>query len=267
MGVVPCARAGVPRTALVIGNSAYAAAPLRNAVADAGLMAATLRDLGFDVVLLENAGLDRMLETVRRWVVGGTAAESRVFYFAGHGVQSGGRNFLLPVNVAVQSEVELRTRAIDATDLIARMAQMDRGVNLVVLDACRNLPEVLVAGGPRARAAGGATREGLAPLDAPRGTLVAYATSPGAVALDSSVGGHSPYTRHLAEQMRVPGLPVESIFKRVRAAVMEETRRAQVPWETSSLIGEYCLRLDPDGRCSPPVRPSPQRQSLDLRRL
>lgn len=263
----PRARAAPTRLALVIGNGAYSGAPLRNAVPDARLMAQTLRELSYDVVLLENADLDRMLAALRRLVTDGAAADSRVLYFAGHGMQSGGRNYLLPVDASITVESDLRTRAVDANEVIARISRIERGVNLVVLDACRNLPETLVAAGPRSRSGDGAARTGLAPADAPRGTLVAYSTSPGAVALDGASGAHSPYTRHLAEQMRVPGLPVESLFKRVRAAVMQETRQAQTPWETSSLVGDWCLRPDGQGRCVPPTLPAPQRQSLDLRRL
>jgi carboxyl-terminal processing protease len=208
-----------------------------------------------------------MLDALRRFVIDGAAAESRVFYYAGHGLQAGGRNYLLPIGASIQTEADLRTRTVDATEVIARIARIERGVNLIVLDACRNLPELLVAAGPRSRSVDGTTRDGLAPVDAPRGTLVAYSTSPGSVALDGAAGQNSPYTRHLAEQMKVPGLPVESIFKRVRAAVMQETRQAQMPWETSSLVGDWCLRPDPQGRCAPPTAPVPQRQSLDLRRL
>jgi uncharacterized caspase-like protein len=270
LGVGRGARASAPagaRVALVIGNGAYPAAPLRNAVADSRLVAGTLRELAYQVAMLENADLDRMLDALRRFVLEGAAAESRVLYYAGHGMQAAGRNYLLPVGATIQSEADLRTRAVDATDLIARLSRIERGVNLVVLDACRNLPETLVATGPRARSVDGTARDGLAPVDPPRGTLVAYSTSPGSVALDGAAGQNSPYTRHLVEQMRVPGLPVESIFKRVRAAVMQETRQAQMPWETSSLVGDWCLRPDPQGRCAPPTAPPPQRQSLDLRRL
>ncbi|MCU0623975.1 MAG: caspase family protein [Gemmatimonadaceae bacterium] len=252
---------------MVVGNGAYRVAPLRNAVNDARLMGATLKELGFQVTLLENAALSSMLGALRSWLDAAENVESRVFYFAGHGVQSQGRNFLLPVDAAIASESELRSRAVDASELVDRMSRFERGVSIVVLDACRNLPESLASLGPRSRSLFGQSPDGLAPGEAPRGTLVAYSTAPGSVAADVGGGANSPYTRHLAEQLRVPGLPVESVFKRVRAAVMQETQRAQMPWETSSLVGDYCLRVDAQGRCAPPVRPSPQRQSVDLRRL
>ena len=101
----------------------------------------------------------------------------------------------------------------------------------------------------------------------PRDVTAPSGDTPGTVALDGGASGHSPYTRHLAEQLKVPGLPVESVFKRVRAAVMQETRQAQTPWETSSLVGDWCLRPDADGRCAPPMQPAAPRRSLDLRRL
>jgi uncharacterized caspase-like protein len=255
------------RTALVIGNAAYRSAPLRNPVNDARLMAGTLRELDFQVLLLEDAGRSRMTDALTAWVRDGRDAESRLFFFAGHGVQAQGRNFLLPVDAVVQSEAQLRAQCIDASELVDRLARFDTGVNLVVLDACRNLPETLASLGPRPRSPFGPSPDGLAPAEAPRGTLVAYSTSPGATAADAGRETNSPYTRHLAEQLRIPGMPVESVFKRVRAAVIQETRRAQTPWETSSLIGDYCLRTDAQGRCAPPTQPSPQRQSIDLRRL
>ena len=261
--------AGAPgsgaRTALVMGNAAYRSAPLRNAVGDARLIAGTLAELDFRVVLLEDAGFSRMTEALRQWLLGASEADSRLFYFAGHAVQYQGRNWLLPVDAALKSETELRSAAIDAGELVDRLSRFERGVNVVVLDACRNWPESLVAAGPRSRSSSGVPRQGLAPADAPRGTLVAYSTAPGSVALDGS-GAHSPYTRHLAEQMRVPGLPLENVFKRVRAAVLQESRQTQVPWETSSLIGDYCLRPDPQGRCTPPSVPAPGRFSIDLRK-
>jgi uncharacterized caspase-like protein len=253
------------RTALVLGNAAYGSAPLRNAVSDARLMARTLTELDFRVVLLEDSGFSRMTEALRQWLLGGSDADSRLFYFAGHAVQHQGRNWLLPVDASLKSASELRSAAIDAGELVDRLSRFERGVNVVVLDACRTWPESLVAPGPRSRSVGGSPRQGLAPVEAPRGTLVAYSTAPGSVALDGS-GAHSPYTRHLAEQMRVPGLPLENVFKRVRAAVLQESGQTQVPWETSSLIGEYCLRPDSEGRCAPPSVPAPGRLSIDPRK-
>lgn len=239
------------KVALVIGNGAYDQLPLRNPVSDARAMATSLKDLGFEVMTRENANLGGTLDAMREFLAKSKDAKVRLFYFAGHGAQFKGRNYLIPTDVALQEEGELPRKSADATELVERLGRLSEGVNLVILDACRNQPFPV---GTRTRnpLGGLATRSlapGLAQLGAPRGTLVAFSTAPGSVALDGP-SGNSPYTRHLVETMRVPGLPVEQVFKRVRQAVAEETGRAQIPWESSSLLGDYCFRSGPGGACA-----------------
>lgn len=239
---------GADKVALVIGNNSYPQAGLRNAVNDAKAVATTLRDLGFEVSYRENLALAPMLDAMREFLLQAAGSQVRVFYYAGHGAQWKGRNYLVPVDAFFRNEDEVATRAANASELVERLGQSRSGVNVVILDACRNSAFPV---GTRTRGPGGNARSlapGLAQVVAPRGTLVSFSTAPGAVALDGS-DGNSAFTRHLVSNMRVPGLPVEQLFKRVRIGVAADTAQAQVPWESSSLMGEFCFRPGPDGRC------------------
>ncbi len=226
------------RIALVIGNGAYKSAPLENPPNDARLMATTLRALGFDVV--EKLDVDQ--KEMRRAILdfGDLLAKERnaavgLFYYAGHGIQAQGRNFLLPVDADIGSEKDVFVEAIDVDGVLRSMEYARSRVNFIVLDACRN--------NPFARSSRSGTM-GLAHMDAPRGTLIAYATGPGRVAVDGETA-NSPYTLALAQEMREPGIPVEKVFRRVRNTVMEVTRDQQVPWESSSLTGgDFYFKTD-----------------------
>lgn len=233
-------------TALVIGNAGYprTAARLKNPVQDARLMERTLRGLGYEVHALFDAGLQEMIDATRTWLGESLAVDVRLLYYAGHGVQRNGRNYLIPVDAGALAEHDVPRKAFNVTDVVDRLSRFETGVNIVVLDACRNWP---FPPGPQGRNA--PSLKGLAGTNAPRGTLVAYSTSPGMVAADGTDAGNSVYTSKLAEYIGAAGMPVESIFKQVRSAVMLETGNAQVPWETSSLIGEFCFRPDARGRC------------------
>lgn len=240
---------GAERIALIIGNASYLQAPLRNPANDARAVADTLRELGFEVIHRENVALDGMLDAMRDFAVRSADSQVRVFFYAGHGSQLKGRNYLIPVDAQFKEENELPRKAASATELVERLGQMKSGVNIVILDACRNMPFPV---GTRTRSLGGdrGLAPGLAQVSAPKGTLVAYSTAPGSIALDGP-DRNSAYTRHLLANMHTPGLPVEQLFKRVRIAVSEETRQAQIPWETSSLMGEFCFRTAPGGDCVP----------------
>ncbi|MEZ5657459.1 MAG: caspase family protein [Burkholderiaceae bacterium] len=237
------------RVALVIGNADYRVAPLSNPVNDARLVSATLQDLGFNVLLLENGSLNEMVDALRQWLIASRRASVRAFYFAGHGTQFRGRNYLVPVDMAITSEQELDRRALVLADVVDAVSQQREGVNFVIIDACRTAPNLLL--GRRTRSLENPPPPGFTPQEAPRGTVVAFSTSPGALAADGVGERNSVFTKALARQLRQPGLPVESLFKRVRVSVMRETGNAQVPWESSSLVGEFCFRPNPDGRCVP----------------
>ena len=240
------------RFALVIGNSDYRFSPLKNPVNDARSMAELLRSLGFDVIYRENAGRRAMLEAMQSFVLRSKAYDVRLFYYAGHGVQLEGKNYLIPVDAEIVAAEDIPLKSADVSEMLERLGQNTTGMNIVVLDACRNNPfadgATLVQDGRRLKFRG-ATPGGLAPMDAPTGTLVAYATAPGAVAIDGVGAPHSLYTKHLLAHLPTPGLPVEQLFKRVRVAVIQETKRQQVPWESSSLMGDFCFRVGSDGSC------------------
>jgi uncharacterized caspase-like protein len=242
--------AGPQRTALLFGNAAYSDAPLRNPVRDARLLAGTLNELGFEVALVENAGRDEMFQRVRQWLIRSSDAEVRAFYYAGHGVQYRGASYLIPVDAVFLAEDEIPNKAFNLSLVIEPLAKTRTGVNFVIMDACRAEPEALLTRVQRrTRSLEGRAAPGLLPEEAPRGTVIAYSTSPGSLAADGAGHPNSVFTRNLAMQLRQPGVPIETVFKRVRMAVMRETRNAQVPWETSSLVGEFCLRPTPSGAC------------------
>lgn len=218
------------RTALVIGNSAYKASPLKNPVNDAKDMEQILKDYGFDVTLLLDASYREMKTAVRTF---GKKLRNRLgtglFYYAGHGVQFEGRNYLLPINAEVGTESEIEFESIDASRVLGQMEDANNDLNIVILDACRNNP---FSGSFRS------VSRGLAKMDAPTGSIVAYATAPGELAADGE-GRNGLYTKYLIHFIQKPGLKIEEIFKSVRVAVVAETANKQVPWESSSLIGTF----------------------------
>jgi len=176
----------------------------------------------------------------------------RLVYYAGHGVQVKGRNYLLPVDTEIRAEDEVAAKSADLNELLDRLGAMKQGINIVILDACRNNPfsgtELLGPDGRRLKFRG-ATPPGLAPVEAPLGSMVAFSTAPGGVALDNPAEKNSLYTKHLLAEMREPGLPIELVFKQVRLAVARETGRVQVPWESSSLTGDFCFVAGAGGGC------------------
>ena len=224
------ARTSGKRLALVIGNASYKFAPLRNPVNDARAMTATLRDLGFQVIALENASQSRMKRAIDEF--GRTLRKQGgvgLFYFSGHGMQVNGRNYMVPVGASVISEADVEYESVDAGRVLAKMDTAGNGMNIVILDACRN--------NPFARSFRSATN-GLATMDAPSGTLIAYATAPGKVAADGE-GTYGLYTGQLIRYMTTPGLTLERVFKKVRSEVRRISGGTQVSWEASSLEGEF----------------------------
>lgn len=249
------------RLALVIGNSHYAVGPLTNPTNDAALMADTLTAVGFKVTHMENLGYREM----QRAVVGfardlRAAGEDAVglVYYAGHAVQADGENYMIPVDADLQDALDLQIQTLEASTLMSSLDRAGNRLNMVVLDACRNNPFPAVSrSGSR----------GLAKIDAPHGTLLAYSTSPGDVAADGN-GRNSPYTKALAKAIRTPGVPVEQLFKQVRIEVMEKTGNKQIPWESSSLTGDFFF-LDkapepPPVAAAPAAAPSANAQAADI---
>jgi hypothetical protein len=222
------------RVALVIGNGAYQhTSPLRNPVNDARAMAATLRALGFEVLARENAGQKDMKRAVDDFGDRLRGGGVGIFYYAGHGLQVEGRNYLVPTDAQIRNEREVELEGIDVARVLARMEQARNRLNIVVLDACRD--------NPFARSFRSSSR-GLAAIDAPSGTLIAYATSPGRLARDGE-GANGLYTGELLLAMRQPELRLEDVFKRVRQAVRVKTSGDQIPWEASSVEGDFYFAL------------------------
>ena len=219
------------RVALVIGNAGYRNVPrLQNPVNDAKLMATTLRDLGFTLVG-EGAQLDldkaQFENAVQKFGVRAQGADVSLFYYAGHGVQVHGKNYLAPVEANLSKEADVYLQMVDAEAVLAQMEASGARLNLVLLDACRNNP--FSAGA--LRAIGG----GLAQMEAPQGALISYATQPGNVAQDGD-DGDSPYTEALAHILRRPGLGLFDAFNEVGVSVKRATGGAQQPWLSSSPI-------------------------------
>ena len=213
------------RIALVIGNGAYKSASLRNPVNDAGDIANALQELGFTVMLKINADQRSMKESIRRFGKKLRSGGVGLFYFAGHGIQVKGYNFLIPIDADIESEADVEYEAIDAGRVLAQMENAENDLNIIILDACRDNP---FARNFRS------SSSGLAKMDAPRGSILAYATAPGAVASDGP-GRNGLYTSKLLKYMSKHGLKIEGMFKQVRVAVMRESENKQVPWEVSSL--------------------------------
>lgn len=220
------------RLALVIGNGGYEDARLNNPVNDAKLIADNLESLGFRVFRhadLDQRGLRRAVSDFGLAVEEAGEQTVSLVYYAGHGVQIEGENYLVPVGAQIRHERDVPIEAVSANDILNSLGHARTRLNIVVLDACRN--------NPYARSFRSGTR-GLARMDAPQGTLLAYSTSPGATASDGD-GRNSPYALSLARAMNQPGLSIEEVFKRTRIAVMERTNDDQVPWESSSLTGYF----------------------------
>lgn len=226
------------RSALVIGNSAYAeAAPLKNAAADARLMADTLRALDFSVTLVVDADQTTMKRAIaefgRALRASGSDAVS-LFYYAGHAVQSDGINYLLPVEARIDDAADLDLVAVEAAWPVRQMASARNRTSIVILDACRDNPF----------AAQGLRGTGLARMDAPTGSFIAYSTAPGSTAFDGT-GENSVFTAALAKHALTLAQPIEEVFRQVRLEVLTATGGLQTPWESSSLIEPFYFEGGP----------------------
>lgn len=242
------------RIALIVGNGAYGSlGVLKNPTSDADLIATALNEVGFKVTLLQDASQTEMKRAIadfgRNLRRAGPDAVG-LFYFAGHGVQSNGRNFLIPVGSNIRDEADLDVFTVDADWVLGQMASNQGGTSIIVLDACRNNPfESQFRSADR----------GLARMRAPNGSFVAYATAPGDVAMDGR-GRNSPYSSALAAAIRQPGLPIEKVFKDVRIDVLDETRGAQTPWDSSSLTREFVFQ----NAAPRPIETGPDEQETAL---
>src|ERR1700738_2766655 len=226
------AQAAETRIALVIGNSDYSSGSLPNPANDAKLISDALTNLGFDVIARRNADQIAMKRAIQEF---GARLEKAgpdsvgLFYYAGHGVQLNGRNYLIPTTARIEREGDVEIEAVSADWVIEQMRYARNRLNIVILDACRNNPFTRSMR---------SVDHGLATMDAPAGILIAYSTAPGSVAADGT-GRNSPYTEALTHAIRELHEPVEQVFKHVRVGVMSVTSGKQVPWESSSLTGDF----------------------------
>jgi len=219
--------ASVQRTALVIGNSAYESGNLTNPVNDAGDIASALKRLGFEVMLKKNIRHRDMQEAVEDFGNSLKRGGIGLFYYAGHGIQINGINYLIPIDAKIKKESDVKFEALDANRILDEMGNANNGLNIIILDACRD--------NPFARSFRSSNR-GLAIISsAPEGSFISYATGPGQVAMDGEKR-NSPYTAALLKYMNIPGMPIEQVFKNVRIS-LEGLK--QTPWELSSLKGEF----------------------------
>ncbi|MCK5897625.1 MAG: caspase family protein [Methylococcales bacterium] len=220
------------KVALVIGNSAYKQAPLTNPANDANDIATKLRRLNFEVILVKDATKKEMRQAVRTFDQKlRTSAGVGLFYYAGHGMQVDGTNYLIPLGASIQQSYDVSEESVSANYILKAMEASGNKLNIVILDACRNNP---FARGWRSGTANGI----LARMDAPTGSIIAYATGPGDTAEDGD-SSNGTYTKHLLKNMDVPGLSIEEVFKKVRIGVIEDTAKKQVPWESNSLTGNF----------------------------
>ncbi|MGC1505115.1 MAG: caspase family protein [Sulfitobacter sp.] len=227
------AQTDAPRIALIVGNGSYSAVtPLDNPVPDAELMAKTLEARGFAVTVLSDANqvtMNRAIAQFGRDLRKGGKEATGLFYYAGHAVQSFGSNFLLPTDASLGNAADLSLVGVPAQAVLRQMFSARNKTNIVILDACRNNPFDAI---PELN------DNGLAEMKSPTGTFLAYSTAPGAVALDGA-DDNSPFTKALADQITVPGVPIEQMFKNVRVKVIAETGGQQTPWDSSSLTGDF----------------------------
>jgi hypothetical protein len=222
-----------PRHALVIGNSAYrTVGVLPNPLNDAKAVTDFLSAANFEVMLASDLTQDAMRGAIRDFAAKIAAAgpdSIALVYYAGHGLQVEGENFLVPVDANIEQETDVGQQALRLSDLMTALASTPSKSRIVLLDACRNNPFSAIN-----KTAG----RGLAIVDAPTGSIVAYATAPGSEAEDGA-GRHSPYTAALLKIGKEPGLHIEQVFKRVRRLVHDATDARQTPWESSSLTGDF----------------------------
>lgn len=236
------ATAPMQKTALVVGNSSYRHMQrLQNPANDAQDIAGVLSRLGFKVTVLLDADMRQMNEAVQNFGKELRRGGLGLFYYAGHGMQLKGDNYLIAIDSNIQSEADIQYSGLNAGHVLAKMDEAKSNPNIVILDACRN--------NPYARSFSRSAQGGLAKMDAPTGTLIAYATSPGGTA-DDGKSRNGLYTKHLLANMGTPGITVEDIFMLVRQGVARDSGKKQIPWEVSSLTGNFCL-VEPNATKGP----------------
>jgi uncharacterized caspase-like protein len=251
-----CAATAATRIALIVGNSDYTSARLRlaNPANDASTMERALRGAGFETLIRLNAkrvDLYRAVDDFAARIARDPQAVG-LFYYAGHGVQVDGTNYLIPVDADIESVADLEANAFDVGRVLRAMQNAQNEMNIVILDACRDNPL------PRTRG----IERGLARMSAPSGTFIAYAAAPGQAAQDGALGTNGVFTGELVKAMAAPGIPLEQMFKRVIAAVKADTHGRQTPWSEASIEGDFYFHEA--GAAAAAARPLLDAQQVDL---
>lgn len=226
------------KVALVMGNSKYTSVdPLPNPVRDAAAIASTLRELGFKVH--EHLDMTRrdMRAALRAFTLDLGPGSIALVYYAGHGIQLGRENYLLPVDTDITAEYEIPDEGLSLNAVLRALRSANSSLGMVMLDACRNNP---FERSLRSLSRSTGDSQGLVAMDAVRGTLLSYATQPGNIAVDGA-GDHSPYTEALLSYLSEPGLSVQTMFNYVGLKVLETTHRQQEPWLSISPIPNFCF--------------------------
>lgn len=220
----------VPRLALVIGNTRYSQAPLKNPVNDAKGIAGELQKIGFEVNLRLDAGRREMIDAFQSFSAAlGSKKAVGIFYYAGHGAQLAWKNYLIPVDAEIEKLEDLQSKTVELNSLLQGLVKAKNPMNVIILDACRDNPFGRKL--PN-------NQKGLSQFDAPPGSLLAYATAPGNVAADGE-GINGLYTENLLRELKVPEAKIEDVFKRVRLAVRRKSEGRQIPWESTSLEEDF----------------------------
>lgn len=249
------ARSDEARVALIIGNSSYKAAPLTNPANDAADLAHALERKGFTVLVRENVSERGLKEAVDAFSKHLRKGGVGLFFFAGHGIQLKEQNFLIPIDIGFDNEADIAYKSVSAEYVLSLMAEAGNRVNVVILDACRNNPF---------QQAKRSISRGLGVMNvgrAERGTFIAYATSPGATAADGD-GRNGLYTKYLLQSLDVEDSDIDKVFGRVRGAVVQETNGEQVPWTSSSMVGNFYFDPSQDQAAArkpaPVLKPGPE---------
>lgn len=223
------------KIALVIGNSNYINIPLKNPVNDANLISKELIKLGFEVTTLINCTQNQMKQAISNYgtILSKDKNNVGLFYYAGHGMQVKGKNYLIPIDAKIEKEPDVEVFCVNTDGLIANLEYAGNSLNIIILDACRNNPF-----GRSFRSQAG---NGLAVLNAPVGTIVAFSTSPGSTASDGE-GNNGLYTQELVKTLQIPNLKIEDVFKKVRTQVKILSNGQQIPWENSALEGDFYFK-------------------------
>lgn len=223
------------RIALVIGNGDYISAPLRNPVNDANTISTELKKLGFEVTTVTNGSQNQMKQAISNYGTQLSKDKNIVglFYYAGHGIQVKGKNYIIPTDAKIEKEPDVEVFCVDLDGLLANLEYAGNNMNVIILDACRNNP---FGRGFRSQAG-----NGLATVNAPTGTFIAFATAPGSTAADGD-GNNGLYTQEFVKALQIPNIKIEDVFKKVRTQVKTLSNGQQIPWENSSIEGDFYFK-------------------------